>query len=229
MTHTSFCEPELHIIAMDKSNATHTRIVREVLDLAGNDSAALSELEVIKKHLGLLVETLSGRDRKARQASAHAIATLAKTDPETVLPYVDGLVDAIERPEAQTRWECLDALTSLAAIDPQAASKAFEGAEAALFDEESGLLRFVAFRYFSKLAENPEFCLRCWPLLDEALQCYHGDSEFAGMLDACVELAQADLDPSVLKALSDRMKFDAESGKGPLSYRAKQIMELCAR
>lgn len=197
--------------------------------MAGNESAALSELEAIKKHLGLLVETLSGRDRKARQASAHAIATLAKTSPEDVLPYVDGLVDAIERPEAQTRWECLDALTSLATVDPKAAAKAFEGAEAALFDEESGLLRFTAFRYFSKLAQCPEFCAQAWPLLDEALQCYHGDPEFAGMLDACVELAQADVDPGVLKALSERMKFDAQSGKGPLSHRAKQIMELCAR
>lgn len=197
--------------------------------MAGSDSGVLTELEAIKKHLALLVDTLSGRSRKGRQASAHAIAMLAKESPEDVLPYADGLVDAIQRPEAQTRWECLDALTSLVSIDPSVAARAFEGAEEALFDEESGLLRFTAFRFFAKLVQCPEYSERAWSLLDEALQCYHGNPEFAGMLDACVELAQSDVDPSILQALSDRMKFDAQSGKGALSHRAKQIMDLCAR
>lgn len=193
------------------------------------DDSAISDIDVIRKHLGALVEALSRRDRKSRQQSAHAIAELAKVSPSDLLPYIDDIVDAIERPEAQTRWEVLDALTSLSRIDAQAAAKGFEGAEAALFDEESGLLRFTAFRYFAKLAEDPTLSSRAWPLLDEALQCYHGDPEFAGMLDACVELAQKSVEPSVRIALAERMKFDAHSGKGPLSYRAKQIIDICNR
>ena len=193
------------------------------------DDSAVSDIDVIRRHLGALVEALSRRDRKSRQQSAHAIAELAKVSPSDLLPYIDDIVDAIERPEAQTRWEVLDALTSLSRIDAQAAAKGFEGAEAALFDEESGLLRFTAFRYFAKLAEDPTLSSRAWPLLDEALQCYHGDPEFAGMLDACAELAQKSDEPSVRKALAERMKFDAHSGKGPLSYRAKQIIDICNR
>ena len=193
------------------------------------DDSAVSDIDVIRRHLGALVEALSRRDRKSRQQSAHAIAELAKASPSDLLPYIDDIVDAIERPEAQTRWEVLDALTSVCRIDAQAAAKGFEGAEAALFDEESGLLRFTAFRYFAKLAEDPALSSRAWPLLDEALQCYHGDPEFAGMLDACVELAQKSDEPSVRKALAERMKFDAHSGKGPLSYRAKQVIDICNR
>lgn len=195
--------------------------------MATADGGALDELAVIRKHLGALVEALSRRDRKSRQASAHAIAELAKATPQDILPHVDDIVEAIERPEAQTRWECIDALTSLAKIEPDAAAKGFEGAEGALFDEESGLLRFTAFRYFAQLAQAPAWTMKAWPLLDEALQCYHGDPEFSGMLDACVELVQAGADPALRKALAERMKFDAQSGKGALSNRAKQIIELC--
>ena len=180
--------------------------------------------------LGSLVATLSGRERKARQSSAHAISLIARQSPEKLAPHIDALVDAIDRPEAQTRWEILAALTSLAAVDPVCAAKAFEGAEESLYDEESGMLRYTAFRYFAKLAmAGPDWCRKVWPLLDEALQCYHGDPEFAGMLDAMVDLAQTDIDAQTRAALCDRMKFDAQAGKSPLAYRAQHIIELCKK
>ena len=70
--------------------------------------------------------------------AAHVIAELAREVPQVILPYVDDVVDAIERPEAQTRWEALDALTSMAKVDPDAAAKGFDGAETSLFDEGVG-------------------------------------------------------------------------------------------
>lgn len=177
-----------------------------------------------------LIEELSGASRRRRQEVAHKIAAAAKDEPERVLPHVDALIDALFRPEAQTRWEVLDAMTSVAKVDPDTAAKAREGAETSLFDEESGLLRLTAFRYFTTLGQQPGWSTKVWPLLDEALQCYHGDPEFSGMLDAVAEFVQApNVDDSVRAALAERMKFDAQSGKGALSNRARQLIELCAQ
>lgn len=198
--------------------------------MAQSEAALNAEIERTIKNLPTLVGNLSGRDRKSRQMSAHIIAELARVRPEAIVPYVDDIVDAIERPEAQTRWEALDALTSLAKVDPATAAKGFEGAETSLFDEESGLLRMTAFRFFTTLGAQQGWSTRAWPLLDEALQCYHGDPEFPGMLDAIVEFAQAPgVDPGVRAALADRMKFDAQSSKGVLSNRARQIIDICTK
>ena len=51
-----------------------------------------------------LVEELSGSSRRRRQEVAHKIALAARSNPQTVEPYVEALVDALFRPEAQTRW-----------------------------------------------------------------------------------------------------------------------------
>ena len=198
--------------------------------MATSEEALNAQIEQTIKKLPTLVENLSGRDRKARQMSAHIIAELARVRPEVIAPHVADVVDAIERPEAQTRWEVLDAMTSVAKVDPDTAAKAREGAETSLFDEESGLLRLTAFRYFTTLGQQPGWSTKVWPLLDEALQCYHGDPEFSGMLDAVAEFVQApNVDDSVRAALAERMKFDAQSGKGALSNRARQLIELCAQ
>lgn len=198
--------------------------------MANSEEALAAQVERTIKNLPTLVENLSGRDRKSRQMSAHIIAELARIRPDAIVPHVADIVDAIERPEAQTRWEALDALTSLAKDDPAAAAAGFEGAETSLFDEESGLLRMTAFRFFVTLGSQPGWSGRVWPLLDEALQCYHGDPEFPGMLDAIVEFAQAEsVDPAVRAALAERMKFDAQSSKGALSARAGQIVDICTK
>lgn len=198
--------------------------------MANSEEALNAQVDQAIKNLPTLVENLSGRDRKARQMSAHVIAELARIRPEAIAPFVDDLIDAIERPEAQTRWEVLDALTSLASVDPETAAKAYDGAETSLFDEESGLLRVTAFRYFTTMGIQPGWSTRVWPLLDEALQCYHGDQEFPGMLDAIAAFAQEPTtDASVRAALAERMKFDAQSSKGALSNRARQIIEICRK
>ena len=57
-----------------------------------------------------LVEELSGASRRRRQEVAHTLALVARSRPETLLPHVDALVDALFRPEAQTRWEVKPAL-----------------------------------------------------------------------------------------------------------------------
>ncbi len=193
--------------------------------MANSDgTATVSERD--EAALKALIAALGGRDRKARQSSAHMVAEVAKAAPAAVVPYADDIVAAVERPEAQTRWEALDALTSMVSADPEAAARGFEGAENCLYDEESGLVRLTAFRYFATLgSSSPAWSVKAWPLIDEAIQCYHGDPEFDDMLDALHSFAQSDLDDGVRKALVDRMSFDARSGKGAIAVRARQIID----
>ena len=68
-----------------------------------------------------------------------------------LVPQGSAFVDALNRPEAQTRWECLDILTALVDYDSRTCDKAVPGAEAALFDEESGPVRLAAMRFLCKL------------------------------------------------------------------------------
>lgn len=181
-----------------------------------------------KKTLEGLIAALSGSNRKERQNSAHTIALIAREDANVLVPYVDQLVEAIARPEAQTRWEVLDALAAISAVDPAKTERAMEGAEDALYDEESGMLRCTAFRFMSKLAStSSQRATKVWPLLDEALQCFHGDPEFGSMLDAVIEMLQTgEVDHATREAIAGRMTFDAEAGKSPLASRAQRIVEL---
>lgn len=110
------------------------------------DSAKLKEL----------VEALSDGSRRGRQQAAKVIAGVAAENPEILVPFASDLVDALERPEAQTRWECLDALTYVVPFDSRPCDKAIPGAEAALFDEDSGPLRLAAMRFLCKLGATTE-------------------------------------------------------------------------
>lgn len=176
--------------------------------------------------LGELTEALSGGSRRARQNAASALAIVAKGAPETLVPHGSAFVDALNRPEAQTRWECLDILTSLVDHDSRTCDKAVAGAEAALFDEESGPVRLAAMRFLCKLGATTENrSEKTWPLIDEAIQCWHGDMEFQDMLVAVVDFSAGKLAPQVKEELGDRMKFDSENGKGALRRRAKQIVD----
>lgn len=176
--------------------------------------------------LQAVVDALSSGSRRGRQQAARAIAMVAKENPDLLLPSSEALVDALERPEAQTRWECLDALSSLIPLDSRACEKAVPGAEAALFDEDSGPLRLAAMRFLCKLGATTEKrSEKVWPLIDEGIQCYHGDLEFQDMLLAVIDFSAGKLDPSVKTALADRMRFDSTNGKGMLKRRATQILE----
>ena len=176
-----------------------------------------------------LVQQLSEGSRRTRPIAASAISLIAKSDAEMLKDYVDAIVDALNRPEAQTRWECLETLVVLVDFDARACGKALAEAESALFDEESGPVRLAALRFLCKYgATTPTRSEKVWPLLDEGIQCYHGDLEFSDMLIAIVDFSAGKIAPSVKKALADRMAFDAENAKGSLQRRAKLIVENVA-
>lgn len=173
-----------------------------------------------------LIEMLSGSSRRARQNAAAALAIVSKESPEKLLAYNSDFVDALNRPEAQTRWECLDILTQFVDLESRSCDKAVPGAESALFDEESGPVRLAAMRFLCKLAGTTENrSEKLWSLIDEGIQCWHGDLEFQDMLIAVIDFSTGKLAPSVKEELGARMKFDAENGKGALKRRAQQIVE----
>ena len=187
---------------------------------------AIADEETLKQ----IAEALEGASRRDRQQAAAVIAVIAKQKPEALVPYVNLLVDALNRPEAQTRWEVLDALTELVPYDSRTCEKGIAGADAALFDEESGPVRLAAMRYLCKIGSTTEArSEKTWPLIDEGIQCYHGNLEFSNMLDAVVEFSAGKLSPDVRSALADRMKFDAENSKGSLKKRAQQILDNTAK
>lgn len=180
--------------------------------------------------LNELIEALSGGSRRGRQQAAKVIAAVAAANSEILVPHAAALVDALERPEAQTRWECLDTLAQLVPLDGRTCEKAVPGAETALFDEDSGPLRLAAMRFLCRLGATTEKrSEKVWPLIDEGIQCWHGDLEFQDMLIAIIDFSQGKLAPEVKAALADRMRFDATSGRGMLKKRAIQIVENCEK
>lgn len=193
-----------------------TQDVKSVADEALHDGSKLAEL----------IEALSGGSRRTRQNAAQVLAAVAKERPDALVPYGTELVDALNRPEAQTRWECLDVLTGLVEFDSRVCDKAVPGAETALFDEESGPVRLAAMRFLCRLGATTENrSERVWPFIDEGIQCYHGDMEFQDMLVAVVDFSAGSLSSRVKGELAARMKFDAANGRGALKRRAAQILE----
>lgn len=182
-----------------------------------------------KKSLEKHVANLAGSSRRDRQSSAAIIAVVSKEAPEKLVPYMADIIDALNRPEAQTRWEVLDALTELVPLDARTCDKALLGAETALFDEDSGPLRLAAMRFlctFGATTENRSE--KVWPLIDEGIQCYHGDLEFLDMLVGVIDFSAGKLAPQVKEELAARMKIDADNGKGQLKKRATQIEDNLA-
>lgn len=160
-----------------------------------------------------LIEDLSGFSRRRRQEAGSEVAAIAHAAPELLEDHIDALVDALYRPEAQTRWEALDALTALSSLYGEKTFPAFEGAEASLFDEGSATVRLAAFLFLCRYgASSPERSDEAWPLLDEAIQCFHGDAEYHDMLGGLLELAQGSISPACAAALTERVGFDAGNG-----------------
>lgn len=175
--------------------------------------------------IALWAEALESSSRRGRQDAAHYLSQVAVKHPELLSDHVDALVDALYRPEAQTRWEVMNALTQLVDLDEQAVAKAVDAAESSLFDEESSILRLAAFRLLSKLgATAPLHSDQAWPLLNEAVQCYHGDPEYRDMLVALLDFAQGDLSDEAKEGLRKRIAFDAENGTGYIKSYSKQII-----
>ncbi len=188
---------------------------------ANDQEARLAQMRI-------LVEELAGSSRRRRQEVAHKIATVAHADASMVTPFVGSLLDALERPEAQTRWEVLDALTALVDEHAEEVAPAFEAAETALFDEDSAPVRLAGFVFLCRFGTtSEERSDEAWPLLDEAIQCYHGDPEYRDMLGALLAFVQGNASAATKAALAERLKFDAENGTSYVKSFSAQIIQAC--
>ena len=69
-----------------------------------------------------------------------------------------------------------------------------------------------------------------WAILDEAIQCYHGDLEYRDMLGCLYDFGNGAIAPEVAESLAQRLKFDAENGKGSyLKARSSEIYEMLVK
>ena len=85
----------------------------------------------------------------------------------------------------------LEALTIMVDFDSRTCAKALPEAESSLFDEESGPVRLGAMRFLCKYgATTAARSEKVWPLIDEGIQCYHGDLEFNDMLVALTDFSK---------------------------------------
>ena len=153
------------------------------VELTPEEAARLASVESSADALSALIDDLSSSSRRSRQLAARVVNLLAQREPQMLAPYIEQLIDALYRPEAQTRWEILDALTLLVPDHAKECGGAYEGAEAALFDEISAPLRLSAFRFLTVWgATERRRSEKVWPIVDEAIQCFHGDLEYRDML-----------------------------------------------
>ena len=159
--------------------------------------------------LSALMDQLAGSNRRRRQEAARLVAAIAAASPDQLLDYTDDLLEA--------------------AVDSDKVAEAFDGAEASLFDDSSAAVHLSAFKFLARLgASSPENADKVWPLLDEAIQCYHGDPEYHDMLVALLDFAKGSISPAVASALRDRVAFDAENGHGYVKGFSAEIIAALA-
>lgn len=183
-----------------------------------------SDAEAVR--LKELVGELGGANRRRRQDAAHEIARLAKRDVDQLFDYAGDIIDGLDRPEAQTRWELLDALSEMARVDPGCVEEAFGGAEASLFDEDSSIARLAAFRFLTSYgATSGKRSDQVWKILEEAIQCYHGDPEYRDMLGCLLEMVKGTISDQTAQVMRSRVDFDARHGRGYIKAFSAEIVE----
>lgn len=183
-----------------------------------------SDAEAVR--LKELVGELGGANRRRRQDAAHEIARLAKKDVDQLFDYAGDIIDGLDRPEAQTRWELLDALSEMARVDPGCVEEAFGGAEASLFDEDSSIARLAAFHFLTSYgATSGKRSDQVWKILEEAIQCYHGDPEYRDMLGCLLEMARGTISDQTAQVMRSRVDFDARHGRGYIKAFSAEIVE----
>ena len=181
-----------------------------------------------KRTLGKYVRLLSEGSRRERQQAASIVHIVATDAPQRVLEFADDIAEALNRPEAQTRWEALRALTPLVQEGYKPKKAAFEAICDAIYDENSGIVREAAFTFLCTYgASGKANAAKAWPHIDEAIQCYHGNDEFNDMLTSLVVFAQENKSKEVAGELAKRMTFDAQNAKGTLKMRSVQIVKIC--
>ena len=189
------------------------------------DSKSKALTATQKKEIESFIESLSNPSRRRRQEAAHEIAEIAQTAPEAFEGRVEDLIDALYRPEAQTRWEILAALASLSESYGNEVIKAFDGAEASLFDDTSSTVRLAAFLFLTRYgATSQKHSDQAWPLLNEAIQCYHGDAEYYDMLVGTLNFAKGAVSKETKAALKERFAFDAENATGYIQKFSAEIV-----
>ena len=205
------------------SNEKHISF-NSVEDRSQVASQAIGDPQILEA----LVENLASDQRRIRQFSAAAIKEIASKEPEMLLKYVPAISDGLHRPEAQTRWECLEALAYVAHLDPPNLEEVIEGAEASLFDEESGMAHLAAVRFLCSYgSQSAKRAGQVWPLIEEGIQVYHGDPEFLDMLVSVERFASGSVGKVIKEQVSSRMAFDASNYAGDIGRYAAQIMKLC--
>ncbi len=173
-----------------------------------------------------VADKLNSSSRRDRQKAASVFDEVSKIDAEALTPYIGDMVDALDQSEVQTRWECLEALSRMVAIDSRACDRGIKGAETALFDEGNDLLHLSAMRFLCALGATTEKrSEKAWPLIDEGMQCCHGDISYQDMLVAIIAFSKGKLSPQVKAELAERVSFDAKNGRGALGIRSRQILE----
>ncbi len=209
---------------MSNSEASNDKQIVFDLKSDGLDVAqqALEDEDI----LHALIESLGDSKRRIRQFSAAALRQVAVLEPERLIDFSEDLVDALYRPEAQTRWEILETLVRICEVNSESAGDGFEAAQDALYDETSGTLRLAAFNYFVHLGTLSEkWSEKVWPLIDESLQVYHGDTEFPDMLTALFYFTKGDISDEVRQGIVDRLDFDATQGKGYIQKQSQAIID----
>lgn len=188
---------------------------------------AQHDMDMSPAEIAECAQRLSGSSRRARQEASKTLAAIAKVDPVPLLDHAQVIVEALSVPEAQTRWQCLEALSCLSEVAPEAVRDGLDGAQDALFDEGSASARVAAFRFLARYGKNSaEDSVEVWPVMSEALQCFHGDPEYREMLVCLCEFAKGRLDPDVRSSLIARMEFDANGDRGMIRAYAHEIVAL---
>ena len=110
-------------------------------------------------------------------------------------------------------------------VDAKACKEAIEGAEEALFDEKTSLIRENAVRFLARYgASSGQRSKEVWPLIKEALQQFHGEIDYDKILNRINFFAAGKLDAAVKKDLRSTARDISKSVGGPTKARLERII-----
>lgn len=173
-----------------------------------------------------LLKLMAGASRLDRKNAAKQISALIKENPSDYVKFIPHLIDALARPEAQTRWECLNSLARLVELKPEACAKAIEDAEIALFDEKTSLVRVAAIRFLCRYgALNVQNSKDVWDIIKEAILRFHGEIEFDEMLNYVIYFARGKISTKVKNELKEIVDEQIASVGGGTKMRLQMVLD----
>ena len=189
--------------------------------------AEIKEKDFINLTTKELFKLMAGPSQIKRKNAAKVLYERVKENPEKFKAQIPQFVDALSRPEAQTRWISLDALALLVPVDAKACKAAVEGAEEALFDERTALIRESAVRFLSRYgASSVQRSKEVWPILKDGLQQFHGEIDYDRILKRITVFAGGNLDANVKKDFRKVTKEISNSVGGATKERLNRILLL---